>query len=242
MINLKIFSKILDLIFPDKVTCVNCGCEIYSSDKYSLCEECLKTLTIIKGKTCRICGRGISEISSYEKCMECRKNDFYFDGGFSLCVFSGTIKKLLMDFKYNEKNYLYSVFSDLIIDNLNLNDLDIDLITFVPVHFTRKFFRGYNQSELIANDISKKIGINSKKILIRTKITKRLKVLSKEERKNEIEGAFIINNKKNFTRKNILIIDDIYTTGTTLNECSKVLKYNGAEKIYICTLAIRCKD
>jgi len=102
----------------------------------------------------------------------------------------------------------------------------------------KKAKRGYNQTEIIAKDISKKLRIKlEKNNLIKIKDTKKQSTLNKKEREKNVKDAFAIRNTKNIVSKKVILFDDIYTTGNTVNECSKILKEAGAEEIVVLTIA-----
>lgn len=117
--------------------------------------------------------------------------------------------------------------------------LKIDIVTNVPIHNSEKFSKMYNHSELLANDIAKILAKKySNKILIKTRKTlKQHETNSNEQRKLNLLEAFEIKNKQGVKNKNILLIDDVLTTGNTANECSKALKRAGAKNVYICVFA-----
>ena len=103
---------------------------------------------------------------------------------------------------------------------------------------TKQSVRGYNQCELIAKELSKELNVNfEKNNLIKIKDTKTQSTLSKSQRKENIKGAFQINNEARIKNKKIILIDDIYTTGSTVNECSRILKKSGAKEIIVVTIA-----
>lgn len=113
-----------------------------------------------------------------------------------------------------------------------------DIIGAVPIHKKRMLERGYNQSELIAKEIAKNIqGIEYKKLLKKTKNNQTQSELKKEERLENVKNVYEIQNKQIIQDKKIILFDDIYTTGSTVNECSKVLKENGAKEVLVLTLA-----
>lgn len=155
-------------------------------------------------------------------------------------IYEGIIRKLIIGYKFNEKSYIYRTLSNYILKNEKLieNIKTYDIIIPVPISKQRKKERGYNQSLLIAGQISKKAFINlEKNVLYKTKNIVAQSTLNKEDRLNNIKDAYEIKNVKNIQNKKILIFDDIYTTGSTVNECSKVLIQNGAKKIGILTIA-----
>lgn len=118
------------------------------------------------------------------------------------------------------------------------NITNIDLIVPVPLHRSRKAERGYNQAELLAKYLSSKLGIplNSRN-LIRTKATKIQNKLSRHEREQNLKDAFIIRQSNVFKDKRILLVDDIFTTGATVNECSRILMECGVKEVYVITIA-----
>lgn len=113
-----------------------------------------------------------------------------------------------------------------------------DIISAVPIHKKRKHDRGYNQSELIAKELAKNIpNIIYKNILKKTINNQRQSELKKEERLENVKNVYQIQNRQIIENKRIVLFDDIYTTGSTVNECSRVLKENGAKEILVLTLA-----
>ena len=116
--------------------------------------------------------------------------------------------------------------------------ISYDIIIPVPIHKKRKHRRGYNQTELVAKEISHQLKIKmGKDVLIKNINTKAQSELSKKERNDNIKGAFKVQNLQKIIGKKILLIDDIYTTGSTANECRKILKLAGAKNIGILTIA-----
>lgn len=132
------------------------------------------------------------------------------------------------------------MFSEIILNDKEICELlsKYDMIISVPVSRKRKKERGYNQSELIAKEISKKLNMEyAKDVLYKTKNTIAQSKLNKEEREENAKGVYEIKNLNKITGKKILLIDDIYTTGSTVNECSKILKQANPKKIGIFTIA-----
>ena len=125
---------------------------------------------------------------------------------------------------------------EIMIDKLSIENINFDYILYVPLHKKRERKRGFNQSKIIANQLGKELGIEVLDILERSKNTRRLFELDEKERKKELKNVFKISKDiENYTNKNILLIDDIFTTGSTVNEISKLLKLNGINEVYIFT-------
>ena len=208
---------ILELIYPPV-----CGiCE--KINKKELCKKC--ELLIKK-----------YEINKIEKC----KNK-YFDYQIKLYKYENIIRNKIIDYKFNEKAYLSATFEKMIIKNEKIYSFlkKYDIILYVPMFKKNKLIRGYNQSELIAKRISRTLGISlEKNNLVKTRNTKKQSTLTKQQRKINIKDAFKVQKPENIKNKKIILFDDIYTTGNTVNECSKVLKKAGAEEIVVLTIAV----
>ena len=203
----------------------------------NVCGFCDK---ICKDNICENCNEII------QKLLMCNINIYntkkmYFTKHMYLFKYEGLIRKKLIDYKFNEKAYLYKTFGKIILKKEKIyRFLEFyDIIIPVPMHKTKKAKRGYNQTELIAKYISK----NIKKIqcvdnvLIKVKNTLPQSSLNKKDRFKNIKNAYKIQNKETINNKKILVFDDIYTTGNTVRECSKILKQNGAKEIGILTIA-----
>ena len=119
-------------------------------------------------------------------------------------------------------------------EKLELENIKFDYILFVPLYKKRQRKRGFNQAQKIANDLGKLVDIPVLDILIRKEQTKRLYKLNKVDRQQELKNVFALkDNEYNLNNKKVLLIDDIFTTGSTVNEISKVLKLNGVDKIFV---------
>lgn len=165
---------------------------------------------------------------------------FNFEEHLYIFKYQGIIRDLIIDYKFNEKSYLYKLFVNFLIKNEKFFQIlkSYDTIIPVPISKKRKKQRGYNQSSLIAKELAKKLNIDYKnKSLIKTKNITEQSKLNKEEREKNIQGVYELYNLKKLKDKNILLIDDIYTTGSTVRECGKILKQANPKKIGILTLA-----
>lgn len=132
------------------------------------------------------------------------------------------------------------MFSEIIFSNPKVSEVlkKYDIVISVPVSRRRKMERGYNQSELIAKDICKKLNKKySRDILIKTKNTTAQSTLNKEQRKENAKGVYEIRKQDKIKGKKVLLIDDIYTTGSTVNECSRALKQANPKEIGVATVA-----
>ena len=215
----------LNLLYPKQCVCCNkilkidYGC---IENKEFACNNCKKKLEYIR--------RGMP--------FTMVKNHF-FDYMYSSYAYDGFIRKLVLNFKFSNKKYLYDFLSYKLIEDLkHFEAFKIDLILYVPISFKRYLERGYNQSFLIAKKVSIEYNIPILKFcLIKTRNNKRQSELKLHERKENIKGVYRVLFDKLIKDKNILLIDDIYTTGATADECSRVLKMAGAKNILLATIA-----
>lgn len=190
------------------------------------------------GTTVHICSKCLTEIGYYNNKInsvvlpddiEC-----YCDGMICVGAYSEALKTALRNFKFNDKPSYFRAFAELLAHKLEnlLDTSQIDLIVPVPLSKSRLRQRGYNQSELIAKHVSRLSHIPfSNNVLLKMKDTKSQSTLSRADRLINLENSFFIKNSSKVYDKNILIIDDIITTGSTVNECSKALKSVGAKQV-----------
>ncbi len=191
-----------------------------------MCENCKSQIDKIT----------ISKINNYEN-----KTDKFFNKHGYIFKYEGQIRKLLIDYKFNDKPYLYKTFVSIILNNRKIVDFinNYEIIIPVPIHKKRLNHRGYNQSALLAREISRKLKniqfINN--LLIKTKNNVAQSTLTKEDRALNVKNIYKVQNSNLIKEKTILLLDDIYTTGNTVNECSRLLKENGAREIGIFTIS-----
>jgi len=168
--------------------------------------------------------------------------DLQFDFAWAACLYKDPLKRMIYQFKYNQKTYLFKSFTQLIVNFIQIYRLDIkqfDIITPIPLYPSRLRERGYNQSQLLAERIARKYHIKlSLKNLVRILNTEHQTFLTEKERWTNIHGAFRIIDSAKFSGKNILIIDDLLTTGATASEAAGTLKDAGAKTVGALTLAI----
>jgi ComF family protein len=173
-------------------------------------------------------------------CTKCLKEKPYYDKALSCFIYNKTISRAIFEFKFYQKTFLSKFFAKFIVITIKEIISDVDYIAPVPMNIRRLRWRGFNQSLLLVKSVAK---LTNKQIIsdliIKTKHTKAQAKLNNKERKINLNSVFKINEKylELIKNKNILIIDDVITTGTTINKCSKVLKEVGVNKIYITSIA-----
>lgn len=242
----EVLDLVLDFIYPKNISCILCNKPIKKINTYSLCKDCFKELNFIQDG-CIKCGKPII-YHSLEKldicgCSYCFNKSFYFDKAISCIEYSDISKSMILGFKYKNKTYMAKYISNIMKEKLDLENIKFDYITFVPLHKKRMRKRGFNQSEKIAKELGKMIDIPILDCIYRKSNTNRLYNLNRKERKIELKNAFLVKENINYANgKNILLIDDIFTTGSTVNEISKLLKLNNVNKIFVMTLLTKSND
>lgn len=194
-----------------------------------------------------VCGM-CKEISKQSICPKCRIKlkhivqftlikhcDKYFQEHAYLFRYEGELRKQLLSYKFFEQAYLYRFFAEMILINKQAIALfkKYDFIIPVPLHLKRMKDRGYNQTELIVTQIAKNIETSKVKndILYKVKHTLPQSSLNRKDRKTNIKDVYVVKKQETIYGKKILLFDDIYTTGSTVNECSRILKKSGASEI-----------
>ena len=221
----KILNFIISIIFPR--TCSLCKKTMSFSSEQNICDECLEKIPKLEGLICHKCSLPLPDGGA--TCSDCKNNkDIYFEVLKSPYTYSIQMKKLIKNLKYLRKTFLAKDLSVELAKFILKENIDknIDIIVPVPMHWFKKWKRGYNQAELLAENVAKLINKPVYNALIRTKYTKPQFNLRKQERHQNLESMFDLNKKyvDVIRGKRILLIDDIATTCSTANQCAKVLK------------------
>lgn len=231
-------ERLFQFILPPQCHC----CEKFLEEgQQGICPECLSKIRWIEPPFCSICGTPFvsREIGSH-LCGTCLTKKRYFIMARALGSYEGALQEAIHRWKYQGKTTLNPIFGDWMAEGLyrywdpNL----IDLLIPVPLHPQRLRERGFNQALLLVKELSRRTGIPYRKRLLQ-KIRPTLPQvnLSGVEREKGVKGSFTIDGKEETEGKAILLVDDVYTTGATVNECSKVLMAAGAERVDVFTLA-----
>ncbi len=234
-----IWGSLVDIIYPRY--CQICSSSIDDSSHDGVCASCLEKINVNVSPFCKKCGsclRGVK--TAKDSCSKCRHKQYYFDRAMSVCEYAGIARKCIQLFKYKRKLKIGRNLSIIMLAFLkeHFNVESIDLITAVPLHKSKLKERGFNQAEILAEYI--RLNLNLPACfdnLKRVRKTLSQYQLPPEKRQMNISGAFDCIDKAFFTDKAVLIVDDIFTTGATLNECSRVLKNAGAKRVYTLTVA-----
>lgn len=234
---MKDIKRLAPILFPGR--CPVCD-KVVAPGKL-ICKECVGKLVLIKEPTCMRCGKQLWQNEQF--CYDCSRKHFYYERGFALYNYNELIQRSIINFKYNGRAEYSHFFGMEMAKKCRkiLKKYDINAALPVPIHKKRLYSRGYNQAALIGERLCELTGmINLDGIIVRRKNTLPQKELDDVSRRKNIEKAFVFNNSfvmpKNI--KNVIIIDDIYTTGATIDTCSRVVQDVIGCKVYFMVLAI----
>ncbi|HHT88291.1 MAG TPA: ComF family protein [Clostridiales bacterium] len=229
------------MIYP--VRCPVCD-DIVIPKGRKICDHCEDKLQIISEPRCKKCSKPIEQ-EQREYCSDCERKRYHFEYGYSLWIYDTVMKKSVSDFKYCHKKEYANYYVEKIVNHFKdeIIKMNPDALIPVPIHRSKYRDREYNQAEILAYGIGKKLNIPVvTDLLIRNKKTLPQKQLSDKERLKNLQEAFMVNaaaesnNSKKLSR--ILLIDDIYTTGSTIEACTRALIRHGIEHVYFITLCI----
>lgn len=232
------FNKLIDEVFPNNLTCACCNEELSGNDY--LCDNCKKNLLTIENK-CKKCGDEVNDFSNY--CKHCKGIKRNFVRAVSSFKYDGTAKQLVYKLKYGGAKYVALPLSQYLVESYKNSDFEnIDIVTCVPLSSERIKSRGYNQAQVLAEEFCKLLQAQNINLVQNYNLVKRVKntptqtSLTKQERRENLKDAFeFCGEKDEIKGKNILIIDDIFTTGATIEALTSVLNKYKANKVYCLT-------
>lgn len=231
--NYKKLNDLKERLFPQKFTCEVCGVELFGGregDRF--CDLCKPEIHFNDKTRCPVCGR---RFVYNEVCFECKNKPPVFTRAVSAFVYDGHMPHLILKFK-NGAKYLKDFFAEEIYKRLD-DFPEFDGIVYVPMTAMELFNRGYNQSRALANSLSRLIGVPViKKAVIKTERTKHQKNLNRAEREKNLLSCFEVDEPA-VRGKTLLVVDDVLTTGATLNAVSAALYKAGCERVYAATVA-----
>ncbi len=223
------------MLFPR--ICPVCN-RIVSPFGADICTDCIQKLTFVNEPVCARCGKPLDEEG--DLCSDCANMDHVYEKGCAALVYDEYISKSIYRFKYNGKQEFSHFYGRIMSERLGdiIKSWNVEAIVPVPVHRSKLKKRGYNQAALIAKELSKRLKIPvNEALVIRTADTKVQKNLGARERQNNLKGAFKV--PRNSVELNtVLIVDDIYTTGATVDSVARCLKGAGVSSVYSATLCI----
>lgn len=189
------------------------------------------------------CGKPIAS-EQEEYCTDCKEHRFHYERGFAVFVYDERMQRAVADFKYSNRRELGDFFADELSKLFwrSLRELHIQALIPVPIHRKRRRYRGYNQAEVLCEKLSKIIGLPTyTDLLLRDKETAPQKELDARSRLQNIEAAIRMNPEYRENRRMprvVALVDDIYTTGSTAEACTRALLGGGVETVYVLSLCI----
>lgn len=216
------------------------ACYTLTQGEYDLCGECFKSYEFINKPYCNSCGVPfVLNIPDDILCNSCNYGKLHFTKGRSLFVFNDSSKKLIYKFKFNDQIHNAKYFAKLLCNKYPELIETSDIIAPVPMHRFKRVVRLYNPSQILAKSIYNRFPKLQfmPDLLVKSRYTKPQRKLRKEERLGNLRDSIQFNSKYDIKGKNILLVDDVFTTGTTINYCSNILKANKAATIKFFTIA-----
>ncbi len=230
--------KLLDLIYPR--FCAGCG-DIVRGRENHICWDCFSGINIISRPICSLCGDPAEGIIEHEyTCSWCVNHHPHFDIARSAVRYRGVLKDTMHAFKYNQDVHMVNDLAELLISCARTHYLneEFDAVTVVPLDAKKKRQRSYNQSTLLASRLAKAIGVKFAEGCARRCRSIRPQVeLNARQRRLNVKGAFDVAERAWVKGRSLLLVDDVMTTGATVNELAKVLKEAGAVRVCVATVA-----
>lgn len=230
-------DRMLGILYPRR--CPVC-LEIVTPRGALIHEECREKLRYIREPACKRCGRQISQ-QEKEYCSECGKRDFHYLRGYAVWQYEAHIRRSLSEFKYHSRKEFADFYAQEAVRlyREKIRREQPEVLIPIPIHRTRRAERGFNQAELIARRMGEAMGIPvDSNYLLRTKHTKRLKELDRRERMRMLKDAFAVDAAKRGSYHSVMLVDDIYTTGSTMDACAAALQRAGVERVTFLSMAI----
>lgn len=227
----KIAKFLKEHFYNPKWRCIACGREIFEGN---FCEDCKRELPFNNGIICQHCGRKVIGLENY--CSTCKGVLVSLDKCRSAFNYEPPISTLIKKMKYGNGRYIADVLSEYLAPLYFKNYFNADFLTFIPMTDKAKKKRGYNQGQLLAQALSKRVGVPVVECLKKVKDTERQAKLTRAERLKNLTDAYKVVDKKAVKDKTILIIDDVSTTGATAQAAADKLKRAGAK--VVCMLSV----
>jgi len=238
---MNVFNKLVDIIYPPR--CHICSKFLWKNDQKDLpfCQPCFDGFYEINSPRCPVCGKPFaSGIEEDHLCENCLRKRPFFDAIGAPYLYEGSLMAAIHQFKYAGRSYLDNSLGLLLAIYAGrwLKEMDGCLVMPVPLHYKRLRERGFNQSLLLARYISAFFGMDLDFLsLRRVRYTRPQTGLKSDERRKNVRRAFEIKDRQAAKKRTVILVDDVATTGNTLNECARVLKKAGSTEVICLVLA-----
>ena len=236
----------IDLLFPPPALCRVCGRQLVLNTRVEMCELCLEQLPLVGENLCRLCGRPLPASAEPILCFHCRNTRHFFVQNRAAAIYSGTLKEQIHEIKYRYNRRLAVGLGQVMAAVANARGWiprKAHLLP-VPLHPQRLQQRGYNQAELLVQGMLSCIHLPVLEpgVVVRRQVTQASTGLNAWERRVNLKGAFYVSSPGKVVGKVLCVVDDIYTTGATLDELARTLLKAGAKAVYGLTLSIAVSD
>jgi len=235
-----LMRRALHVVLP--VDCSSCGVSLDEDPVPFFCRPCWASIQPLRGPACPRCGRPFASTialtySPDHLCTACRLRRPAFTRAWSCYPYEGSLQDAIRMFKYHSKVALADALGELM-GKAFRDSPDVDVLLPVPLHASRLREREFNQSLLLADRLHRRLGVPlSYGNLVRLRDTQPQTELTRSARLKNLRRAFSVLHPEEVDGKRLLLVDDVFTTGTTVNECAKALRKAGAADVFVCTLA-----
>jgi ComF family protein len=238
----EVSDAVVSVFFPSG--CRICDRLLTSASRVPLCEECLSSFERVPNMVCEVCGRPLPGLTAGPEqallCPACQDGTYAFDRARSFAFYKDAVVRAILLLKFEQIEPLGTWFAERLAEVVNAEGakLAADVVVPVPLHRQRERERGYNQAALVSEPLAKKLRLPHKAaLLMRTRPRPDKQVLSLEERWESVRGAFATRPGSQVDGLRVLLIDDVLTTGATLDACARALRNAGAKSVSALTVA-----
>lgn len=234
-----ISNMVWDIFYPEK--CMLCG-KLLGEGHKGVCPVCRKVMPYITGDRCIKCSK--KTYGSDDLCMDCKKHAHLYRQGYALFAYDANMERIIAGIKYSGRwNNIGWLAKELAYHaSIYIRKWEIQLVVPVPIHKSKLRKRGFNQAALVACAVAAEYGIPyDDRLILRSRNTRPQKNLDVNERKNNLKNSFIIDKRRYSSYKelkSIMLVDDIYTSGSTVDECAGQLMEAGAGGVYFLALCV----
>lgn len=220
----------IDDLFGEDFVCALCETEVIDGGNCHLCKSCYNNLDFIS-RACEKCGDRVGIFDRF--CLNCKDDHKNFDYCVCVAKLCDSGKDLIYKLKYGKQPFVAGAIAQLMVEKFREVVVDkFDLVVYVPITRAKMRERGFCQTELIARVLAKELGFPLREnLILRVRDNKEQTELNKEERRKNLEDAFVIDDSVDLSGKSVLIVDDVYTTGATMQSITKLLRGKGADKV-----------